>query len=83
MEADMERKEHPEHEPAHRGGSGNFAEDPKRAAEAGQKGGQHSGGNIAQDSERAAEAGRKGQPSHEKGGQSSHEKGGQQSHAKR
>ncbi|MGC5780050.1 KGG domain-containing protein [Methylobacterium sp. NFXW15] len=28
----------------HRGGSGNFAEDRERAAEAGQKGGQSSGG---------------------------------------
>jgi general stress protein YciG len=28
----------------HRGGSGNFANDPKRASEAGQKGGEHSHG---------------------------------------
>nr|WP_244182267.1 general stress protein [Gluconacetobacter entanii] len=39
---------------------GNFANDPKRAAEAGHKGGQHSSGNFANDPERAAEAGRKG-----------------------
>ncbi|MCO5129703.1 MAG: general stress protein [Xanthobacteraceae bacterium] len=58
-----------------RGGSGNFANDPKRAAEAGQKGGQHSQGvsheqhggsgnsnpgNFANDREKASEAGRKG-----------------------
>ena len=56
----MERKEQPRHAPSHRGGSGNFAEDPKRAAEAGHKGGQQSGGNFAHDRQRAAEAGRKG-----------------------
>ena len=28
----------------HRGGSGNFAEDKKKASEAGRKGGQNSGG---------------------------------------
>ncbi|MBN9509211.1 MAG: general stress protein [Alphaproteobacteria bacterium] len=48
---------------------GNFAQDRERAAEAGHKGGQHSGGgggaehnrgNFAQDRERAAEAGHKG-----------------------
>ncbi|HEY8938803.1 MAG TPA: general stress protein, partial [Cellvibrio sp.] len=39
--------------------------DPERAAEAGQKGGQVSGGNFKNDPERAAEAGRKG-------GQNSH-----------
>jgi hypothetical protein len=44
----------------HRGGSGNFAEDRERAAEAGRTGGQHSSGNFAEDRERAAEAGRKG-----------------------
>ena len=27
---------------SHRGGSGNFADDPKRASEAGKKGGEHS-----------------------------------------
>lgn len=43
-----------------RGGSGNFANDRARAAEAGRKGGQMSGGNFANDRERAAEAGRKG-----------------------
>jgi uncharacterized protein len=59
-----------------RGGEGNFAKDPKRAAEAGKKGGQHShggqqqqsgeggrsqhGGNFADDPQRASEAGRKG-----------------------
>jgi len=48
-----------------RGGSGNFANDPERASEAGRKGGQHSGGNFANDPERAREAGRKG-------GESSH-----------
>jgi uncharacterized protein len=44
----------------HRGGSGNFAEDRERAAEAGHKGGQQSGRNFANDRKRAAEAGRKG-----------------------
>ncbi|MDQ0474981.1 general stress protein [Labrys wisconsinensis] len=59
-----------------RGGSGNFANDPKRAAEAGKKGGEHShggqqsqsgsdktqhgGGNFADDPKRASEAGKKG-----------------------
>ncbi|WP_028694171.1 general stress protein [Pseudomonas cremoricolorata] len=48
-----------------RGGSkannaGNFANDPQRAARAGQKGGQASGGNFANDPARASEAGRKG-----------------------
>lgn len=57
-----------------RGGSGNFANDPQRASEAGQKGGQHSHGggsqghqsksgnpgNFANDREKAGEAGRKG-----------------------
>ena len=42
-----------------RGGKGNFARDPERAAEAGRKGGQVSGGNFKNDPERAAEAGRK------------------------
>jgi uncharacterized protein len=40
--------------------SGNFADDPQRASEAGRKGGQKSGGNFANDPERASEAGRKG-----------------------
>lgn len=44
----------------HRGGSGNFAEDRERAAEAGRKGGKNSGGNFRNDPQRAAEAGEKG-----------------------
>ncbi|MCG8907139.1 general stress protein [Pseudomonas nitroreducens] len=44
----------------HRGGKGNFAADPKRASEAGKKGGQNSGGNFKNDPQRASEAGRKG-----------------------
>ncbi|MDR9890428.1 general stress protein [Pseudenterobacter timonensis] len=44
----------------HRGGSGNFAEDRKRASEAGRKGGQRSGGNFKNDPQRASEAGKKG-----------------------
>ncbi|MDF3864045.1 general stress protein [Pseudomonas denitrificans (nom. rej.)] len=44
----------------HRGGKGNFAEDPQRAAEAGRKGGSNSGGNFRNDPQRASEAGRKG-----------------------
>lgn len=44
----------------HRGGSGNFAEDRERAAEAGRKGGQVSGGNFKNDRNKASEAGRKG-----------------------
>lgn len=43
-----------------RGGTGNFAADPRRAAEAGSKGGKASGGNFRNDPERAREAGRKG-----------------------
>ena len=39
---------------------GNFKNDPERASEAGQKGGQASGGNFANDREKASEAGRKG-----------------------
>jgi general stress protein YciG len=46
--------------PPRRGGAGNFANNPQRAAEAGRKGGQMSGGNFAKDRERAAEAGRLG-----------------------
>ncbi|WP_081963143.1 general stress protein [Pseudomonas sp. ML96] len=49
----------------HRGGKGNFAEDPQRASEAGKKGGHVSGGNFRNDPQRASEAGRKG-------GQNSH-----------
>jgi hypothetical protein len=44
----------------HRGGSGNFAEDRERAAEAGRKGGQVSGGNFKNNRNKASEAGRKG-----------------------
>lgn len=44
----------------HRGGSGNFAENRERAAEAGRKGGKNSGGNFKNDPQRAARAGRKG-----------------------
>ncbi|MHA6313744.1 MULTISPECIES: general stress protein [Pantoea] len=43
-----------------RGGSGNFAENPERAREAGRKGGQISGGNFKNNPERAVEAGRLG-----------------------
>ena len=43
-----------------RGGSGNFAENPERAREAGRKGGKLSGGNFRNDPERAVEAGRIG-----------------------
>ena len=43
-----------------RGGAGNFAENPERAAEAGRKGGRISGGNFRNNPERASEAGRKG-----------------------
>lgn len=43
-----------------RGGAGNFAENPGRAAEAGRKGGRISGGNFKNNPERASEAGRKG-----------------------
>ncbi|MDZ5605452.1 general stress protein [Pseudomonas sp. RP23018S] len=57
-------------QPGQRGGTkqtnaGNFANDPDRAARAGQKGGKASGGNFANDPERASRAGRKG-------GQNSH-----------
>lgn len=44
--------------------SGNFANDPQRASEAGQKGGQiggqQSSGNFANDRQKASEAGQKG-----------------------
>jgi len=43
-----------------RGGSGNFAENPERAREAGRKGGAVSSGNFRNNPERAVEAGRKG-----------------------
>ncbi|MGC0782216.1 general stress protein [Pantoea agglomerans] len=43
-----------------RGGSGNFAENPQRAAEAGRKGGKVSSGNFKNNPDRAIEAGRKG-----------------------
>lgn len=45
---------------AHRGGAGNFAENPQRASEEGRKGGKLSGGNFKNDPERAVDAGRKG-----------------------
>ena len=44
----------------HRGDSGNFAENPESASEAGSAGGKVSGGNFKNDPERAREAGRKG-----------------------
>ncbi|MGC1032521.1 general stress protein [Pantoea agglomerans] len=45
----------------HRGGSGNFADNPQKASEAGKKGGQGSGGgNFKNDREKASEAGKKG-----------------------
>lgn len=44
----------------HRGGSGNFADNPQKASEAGKKGGQSSGGgNFKNDREKASEAGKK------------------------
>ena len=55
----------------HKGGqnsSGNFANDPERAAEAGHKGGQNSGGNFANDPEKASEAGQKGGHNSHSGG---------------
>ncbi|MDU2940808.1 stress-induced protein [Superficieibacter electus] len=55
----------------HRGGSGNFAEDKNRAAEAGRKGGQQSGGNFKNDPQRASEAGKKGGKNSHSGGRSS------------
>lgn len=54
----------------HRGGSGNFAEDPQRASEAGRKGGQVSGGNFKNDPQKAAEAGRKGGANSRRGSRS-------------
>ncbi|MDU2942105.1 MAG: KGG domain-containing protein, partial [Enterobacteriaceae bacterium] len=47
----------------HRGGSGNFKDDPQKASEAGKKGGQSSsggGGNFKDDPQKASEAGKKG-----------------------
>ncbi|WP_337013754.1 general stress protein [Pantoea sp. AS142] len=45
----------------HRGGSGNFADNPQKASEAGKKGSQNSGGgNFKNDREKASEAGKKG-----------------------
>ncbi|GEM_PF-37995 len=49
----------------HRGGSGNFAENPEKASEAVKKGGQNSGGNFAKDRKKASGSGKKG-------GQNSH-----------
>ena len=43
----------------HQGGKGNFAEDPKRASEAGKKGGQASGGNFKNDPQRPPRLARK------------------------
>ncbi len=54
----------------HRGGRGNFAEDPQRASEAGRKGGQVSGGNFKNDPQKAAEAGRKGGANSRRGSRS-------------
>ncbi|MGK3125963.1 general stress protein [Candidatus Pantoea formicae] len=45
---------------SYRGGTGNFANNPERAREAGRAGGKVSGGNFKNDPERAIEAGRKG-----------------------
>ncbi len=53
------------------GNSGNFANDTKRASEAGRKGGQESGGNFKNDRERASEAGRKGGENSHRGSQRS------------
>ena len=48
----------------HRGGSGNFADNPQKASKAGKKGGKSSGtgggGNFKNDPEKASEAGKKG-----------------------
>lgn len=56
-----------------RGGSGNFANDPQRASEAGKKGGSHSHSGSSQQDQGAAsgEAGKKGEAS-KKGGEHSH-----------
>lgn len=50
----------------HRGGSGNFAENKKKASESGKKSGAASGGNFGKDREKASEAGRKGGKSSKK-----------------
>lgn len=55
----------------HRGGSGNFADNPQKASEAGKKGGQSSGGNFKNDREKASEAGKKGGQNSHGGGRSS------------
>ncbi|MEG3133050.1 general stress protein [Rouxiella sp. T17] len=55
----------------HRGGSGNFAEDPEKASEAGKKGGHNSGGNFAKDHDKASEAGKKGGENSHGGGRKS------------
>jgi len=55
----------------HRGGSGNFAENPEKASEAGKKGGHNSGGNFANDREKASEAGKKGGQNSHSGGRKS------------
>ena len=55
----------------HRGGSGNFADNPQKASEAGKKGGQNSGGNFKNDREKASEAGKKGGQNSPGGGRSS------------
>ena len=44
----------------HRGGAGNFSENPERAREAGRKGGSASGGNFKSCPDRAVDAGRRG-----------------------
>ncbi|WP_217551449.1 KGG domain-containing protein, partial [Pantoea sp. GbtcB22] len=43
-----------------RGGSGIFADDKKKASEAGKKGGEKSGGSFKDDPAKAPEAGKKG-----------------------
>lgn len=55
----------------HRGGSGNFAENPEKVSEAGKKGGHNSGGNFANDREKASEAGKKGGANSHGGGRKS------------
>ncbi|KGD78170.1 general stress protein [Pantoea vagans] len=55
----------------HHGGSGNFAENPEKASEAGKKGGQNSGGHFANDREKASETGNKGGQNSHGGGRKS------------
>jgi len=57
----------------HRGGSGNFSDNQKKASDAGKKGGQTSGsgGNFKNDREKASEAGKKGGQNSHGGGRSS------------